>query len=111
MSLPPITLITPDDVQGAYPTLRHAVLHDAWPTLGQARGKVLFALDEDPDKVAVYRGKRRSLEGRVFFVNTDEANDSAGNPFAFLSQFIFGTRHGQTIVIGIGSINDVKAFP
>ena len=74
---PPQALITPDDVQGAYPTLRDAVLHDAWPTLGQARGKVLFALDEEPDKVALYRGKRRSLEGRVFFVNTDESSPAA----------------------------------
>ncbi|HEY4030672.1 MAG TPA: Ca2+-dependent phosphoinositide-specific phospholipase C [Caulobacteraceae bacterium] len=74
---PPHALITPDDVQGHYPTLREAVLHDAWPTLGQARGKVLFALDEDADKVAVYRGKRRSLEGRVFFVNTDESSPAA----------------------------------
>src|SRR5262249_38024500 len=46
-------------------------------TLGQARGKVLFALDEEADKVAVYRGKRRSLEGRVFFVNTDERSPAA----------------------------------
>jgi membrane-associated phospholipid phosphatase len=74
---PPQALITPDDVQGAWPTLREAVLHDAWPTLGQARGKVLFALDEDADKVAVYRGQRRSLEGRVFFVNTDETSPAA----------------------------------
>ena len=74
---PPRALITPDDVQGAWPTLRDAVLHDAWPTLGQARGRVLFALDEDPDKVAVYRGKRRSLEGRVFFINTDERSPAA----------------------------------
>ena len=74
---PPPALITPDDVQGAYPTLREAVLHGAWPTLGQARGRVLFALDEDPDKVAVYRGGRRSLEGRVFFVNTDETSPAA----------------------------------
>jgi membrane-associated phospholipid phosphatase len=74
---PPQSLITPDDVQGAYRTLREAVLHDAWPTLGQSRGRVLFALDEDPDKVAVYRGKRRSLEGRVFFVNTDERSPAA----------------------------------
>ncbi|HWA29918.1 MAG TPA: Ca2+-dependent phosphoinositide-specific phospholipase C [Rhizomicrobium sp.] len=74
---PPQELITPDDVQGAYPTLREAVLHDAWPTLGQSRGKVLFALDEGPDKVATYRGKRRSLEGRVFFVNTDENSPAA----------------------------------
>lgn len=74
---PPEALITPDDVQGTYPTLREAVLDDAWPTLGQARGKVLFALDEDQAKVALYRGERRSLEGRVFFVNTDESSPAA----------------------------------
>lgn len=74
---PPGAMVTPDDVQGAYPTLRDAVLHDNWPTLGQSRGKVLFALDEGPEKVAAYRGGRRSLEGRVFFVNTDEASPAA----------------------------------
>ncbi|MGL1687265.1 Ca2+-dependent phosphoinositide-specific phospholipase C, partial [Vibrio parahaemolyticus] len=40
---PPDALIAPDDVQGRYPTLRDAVLHDNWPTVAQARGKVLFA--------------------------------------------------------------------
>ncbi len=70
-------LVTPDDVQGAYPTLREAVLHDNWPRLGEARGKLLLAMDEGPDKVAVYRGDRRSLEGRVFFINTDEASPAA----------------------------------
>ena len=70
-------LITPDDVQGTYPTLREAVLAGAWPTLGQARGKVMFALDEGPERTAAYRGARRSLEGRVFFINTDEASPAA----------------------------------
>ena len=74
---PPRALITPDDVQRGYPTLRAAVLHGAWPTLGQARGKMLFALDEEPEVVARYRGRRRSLEGRVFFINTDEASPAA----------------------------------
>ncbi|SCW92105.1 Phosphoinositide phospholipase C, Ca2+-dependent [Sphingobium faniae] len=74
---PSDALITPDDVQGAYPTLREAVLAGGWPTLGQARGKLLLALDEGPDKVAVYRGNRRSLEERVFFVNTDENSPAA----------------------------------
>jgi len=74
---PPQSLITPDDVQRGYPTLREAVLHGAWPTLGQARGKVLFAMDEDSAVVARYRGRRRSLEGRVFFINTDEASPAA----------------------------------
>ncbi len=73
----PATLIVPDDVQGRYATLRDAVLADNWPLLETSRGKVLFALDEPPAKVAVYRGARRSLEGRVFFVNTDEASPAA----------------------------------
>jgi hypothetical protein len=73
----PSELITPDDVQGAYPTLREAVLHNAWPTLAQARGKVLIVLDETPDKVAVYRGARKSLEGRVMFISTDETSPAA----------------------------------
>lgn len=71
------TLITPDQVQGHHPTLRDAVLTDGWPTLGAARGRVFFALDEAPAKVASYRETRRSLEGRAMFVNTDEASPAA----------------------------------
>ena len=75
-------LITPDQVQGKAKTLREGVLAGAklgggWPKLGAARGKVFFALDEGPQKVAIYRGKRASLEGRAMFVNTDEASPAA----------------------------------
>ena len=70
-------LITPDKVQGRYPTLREAVRAGAWPTLKAARGKVMFALDESPEVVALYRGGRKSLEGRVCFINTDEASPAA----------------------------------
>jgi hypothetical protein len=73
----PSKLVTPDDVQGRYPTLRDAVLADNWPTLAASRGKFVFVLDEPPAKVAVYRGPRKSLEGRVFFINTDEASPAA----------------------------------
>lgn len=73
----PAKLVTPDDVQGRYPTLRDAVLANNWPTLAHARGRFVFALDETPAKVAVYRGARTSLEGRVFFINTDEASPAA----------------------------------
>jgi hypothetical protein len=76
-ALPASKLITPDDVQGHYPTLRDAVLHGNWPKLGEARGHILFALDEDPPKVAAYRGARQSLEGRVMFVNIDENSPAA----------------------------------
>lgn len=70
-------LVTPDDVQGRYPTLRDAVLAGQWPSLGGTRGKVFFVLDEDARKVAAYRGHRSSLEGRVMFVNTDERSPAA----------------------------------
>jgi hypothetical protein len=70
-------LITPDMIQGAWPTLREAVVHGAWPTLGAARGKFLIALDEDPPKAAVYRGARHSLEGRMMFIYTDENNPAS----------------------------------
>lgn len=70
-------LITPDQVQGGHATLRDGVLAGGWPRLGQARGRVFFALDEGPEKVAAYRGGRRSLEGRAVFVNTDEDSPAA----------------------------------
>jgi hypothetical protein len=70
-------LITPDQVRGKAKTLREAVLATGWPKLGASRGKVFFALDEGPEKIAIYRGQRASLEGRAMFVNTDEASPAA----------------------------------
>lgn len=71
-------LITPDGIQGDRASLREAVAAGAWPTLKAARGKVMFALDAPPEQVAVYRGQRRSLEGRAMFVNIDETSPAAG---------------------------------
>lgn len=70
-------LITPDEVQRHHATLRDAVLANAWPTLEQSRGRFVVALDESPGKVAVYRGNRRSLEGRAMFANMDPASPAA----------------------------------
>ena len=74
----PGEVITPDMVQGKHRTLREAVAAGGWPTLKQARGKIMLAMDESPDVVAVYRGKRKNLEGRMMFVNIDEASPAAG---------------------------------
>ncbi|MFD0326136.1 phosphatidylinositol-specific phospholipase C1-like protein [Lysobacter gummosus] len=71
-------LIVPDTVRGQAKTLREAVIAGGWPSIGQSRGKMVFALDEDARKVGLYRGARRSLEGRAMFVNGDEnAADAA----------------------------------
>lgn len=70
-------LITPDQVRGSHATLREGVLAGGWPVLGQARGKVFFALDEGPAKVAAYSAGRSSLEGRAMFVNTDQNSPAA----------------------------------
>ena len=64
-------LITPDQVRGSRASLREAVRKGGWPSLGAARGKVFFAVDEGPGKVALYSQGRPSLEGRAAFVNTD----------------------------------------
>ena len=95
-------LITPDTVRGRFPTLRDAVLAHNWPTLGASRGKVLFLLDDDSVKVAMYRGMRSSLEGRVMFIATDEKSPAAGfvtveNPLKAFSRIAADVKAGFTV--------------
>lgn len=75
---PEDALITPDKVQGRHPSLRAAVAAGAWPRLKAARGKVMFACDCPPAQVALYRGDRKTLEGRAAFVNIEESSPAAG---------------------------------
>jgi hypothetical protein len=89
--LAPRDLITPDDVQGAYPTLREAVIQHGWPTLSASRGKLILALDEEGEKIALYRGARKSLEGRVMFVNTVESSPAAA--YLTLNEALTDTAH------------------
>jgi hypothetical protein len=67
--LPASKLIVPDDVRGPRATLESAVLQDGWPTLAEARGRVIFLMDNGGEKRAAYRVGRPSLEGRVLFSN------------------------------------------
>lgn len=79
-------LLTPDDVRGSRPTLEDAVLRDGWPTLREARGKVLFALDNGGSKRADYIAGHPSLTGRVLF--TDSAPGTPEAAFAKLNDSI-----------------------
>lgn len=73
----PEELLTPDAMQGGYASLRAAAVAQAWPKLGLVRGKVIFVLDDSAEKVSLYQGARRGLEGRVMFVAADEASPLA----------------------------------
>ena len=61
-------MITPDDVRGDYETLNQAVLAGNWPTLSNARGKVVFLMDQRPAG-PIYIEGHASLRGRVLFTN------------------------------------------
>ncbi len=66
---PKTRVITPEAVKGNYATLEAAVKAHQWPAIEQARGKVLFVLDEGGEKLATYVQGHASLQGRVMFVN------------------------------------------
>ena len=67
---PPEQIITPDDVRGDAPTLEEAVQTRGWPTLSEARGRILFALDNGGAKREAYLEGHPSLMGRVLFTNS-----------------------------------------
>jgi hypothetical protein len=71
-------IITPDLVQGRHATLREGAAAGGWPPLKAARGKVMFVMDSNEKDAATYRGSRKSLEGRLLFVNTAETSPAAG---------------------------------
>jgi hypothetical protein len=69
----PERVLTPDLVQGDYPTLREAIVAEGWPTLGEVRGRVMFMiLNGDHASVASYTDGGTSLAGRMMFVGTDD---------------------------------------
>lgn len=69
-------LITPDQVRGRHSTLEEAVLRDGWPTLAEARGKLIFLLDQQSVSPSYLAG-HPVLKGRVMFTNAE-----AGQPDA-----------------------------
>ncbi len=66
----PEKLIVPDSVRGRHKTLREGVLAGGWPKLSEARGKVMFVLDEDEEKSCLYRRGHASLEGLAMFIKS-----------------------------------------
>lgn len=70
-------LISPDMVRGQFASLEEAVLENGWPALDDLKGKVLFVLDENSVKTALYLQEFPGLRNAVMFVDQE-----AGNPEA-----------------------------
>ena len=98
-------LITPDDVRGGYSTLNEAVIHDNWPTLKSARGKVIFLMDQRPVG-PVYLAGHPSLRGRVLFTNSNPGQPDA----AFIERAMMAPRatllisSAKVILSGLGQM-------
>lgn len=61
-------MITPDDVRGNASTLVEAVRAGKWPTLAEARGRVIFLMDQQ-HAGPIYVQGHPSLKGRILFTN------------------------------------------
>ncbi len=110
-------VLTPDDLQGSHPTLREAVLAEAWPTLGEMRGKIVFDLlteDRAPGETHYdYTHGLKDLHGRTMFVTAqvtdpyaavlkldDPVGDAQAIKDAVSQGFIVRTYPGDPIVNG-----------
>lgn len=74
-------MVTPDDVRANYGTLNEAVRAGKWPTVAQARGKVVFLMDQKK-MGPIYLDGHPSLKGRILFTNASPGTPDA----AFIEQ-------------------------
>ncbi len=68
-------VITPDDVRGSYSTLEQAALAGHWPTIAEARNKVVFILEGAAE--SEYKSGHPSLAGRAVFVYSNPGTPEA----------------------------------
>ena len=68
--------LSPDQVRGTAPALNAAILEHGWPSLDDARGKVVFLLDQHSVGWHYLPG-HPSLRGRVCFTNAIPGEDDA----------------------------------
>jgi Phosphoinositide phospholipase C, Ca2+-dependent len=68
-------ILTPDKIRGGLSTLNEVVKQKKWPTLGSARGKIVFIIEGNAE--TPYMTGHPSLQGRAMFVYA-----TAGTPEA-----------------------------
>ena len=70
-------LVTPDDLRGDHETLPEAIETDGWPTLEEARGKVLFTMINGGEIRDMYTAGASNLEGRPIFTDAEPGDPDA----------------------------------
>lgn len=71
--------VTADDIRRDGRTLEQSVLEHGWPQVSETRGKTMFLMDNDDQKLQdAYRaGGRESLQGRVLFTDSEPGRADA----------------------------------
>ncbi|MBM4002545.1 MAG: hypothetical protein FJ295_04545 [Planctomycetes bacterium] len=70
-------ILAPDDVRGAFDTLRDAVRRQGWPRLREARGKIVFLLDNEDAIRDAYLRDDATLRGRLMFTSVGSDHPAA----------------------------------
>jgi Phosphoinositide phospholipase C, Ca2+-dependent len=70
-------IISPGDVKGQSPSLAEAVRKGRWPTLREARGQVMFVLDDKGAKRDAYRAQVPDVDDRLIFVDVPPTDPDA----------------------------------
>lgn len=73
----PDEILTPDDIRGDSKTLRDAIITKGWPLLDEARGKVMFAMDNGGQLRDAYLAGHPSLNSRLLFASVEENHPAA----------------------------------
>jgi hypothetical protein len=74
---PKEALITPADIQGKHPSVRDGVLANDWPTLGEARGRVMIGILAGRESTEPYRNGPGGIAARPMFVRAEAADPDA----------------------------------
>ncbi|MBN2496938.1 MAG: hypothetical protein JXR96_20270 [Deltaproteobacteria bacterium] len=74
-------ILTPDELRGEHADLPGAIAADGWPSLGRVRGRVLFAMLDSGEHRSAYTDGAPALQGRLMFVDADDADDPAAAVF------------------------------
>jgi hypothetical protein len=70
-------IISPGDVKGGSHSLADAVRKGRWPTLREARGQVMFMLDDKGAKRDAYRAQVPDVDDRLIFVDVPPTDPDA----------------------------------